>query len=106
MKDKLTKAMGGQLATKTLADPDANLGKRMGAVAGAGIGRGLGNLIRSKPKLDPVAPDKKAVPNVAKTDLTYLQKQVMAGDEQAGTTFFCIISTLPSKFHIISETLP
>lgn len=109
MKDKLTTAMGGQLATKTLADPDANLGKRMGAVAGAGIGRGLGNLIRSKPKLDPVAPDKKAVPNVAKTDLGYLQKQVMAGNEQAAQKFVDELSRMKSQNIDISDyaaTLP
>ena len=109
MKDKLTTAMGGQLATKTLADPDANLGKRMGAVAGAGIGRGLGNLIRSKPKLDPVAPDKKAVPNVAKTDLSYLQKQVIGGNEQAAQKFVDELSRMKSQNIDISDyaaTLP
>ena len=109
MKDRLTTAMGGQLATKTLADPDANLGKRMGAVAGAGIGRGLGNLIRSKPKLDPVAPDKKAVPNVAKTDLSYLQKQVIGGNEQAAQKFVDELSRMKSQNIDISNyaaTLP
>lgn len=109
MKDRLTTAMGGQLATKTLADPDANLGKRMGAVAGAGIGRGLGNLIRSKPKVDPVAPDKKAVSNVAKTDLSYLQKQVIGGNEQAAQKFVDELSRMKSQNIDISNyaaTLP
>jgi len=94
MKDKLAKKLGGQFATKTLADPDANLGKRMGAVAGAGIGRGLGNLIRSKPKLGPVkVQGKNALSSQSHRQLGALQQKVMStGDVEAAKALVDMLS--------------
>jgi len=108
MKDKFNQAIGGELATKTKADPNANVWKRTGATAGAGIGRAMGNLLRSKPQIDQPT-DKKAVSNVAKTDLGYLQKAVMGGDEQAAQKFVDELSRMKSQNVDISNyaaTLP
>ena len=108
LKTKFNKAIGGELATSTKADPNASVWKRTGAVAGAGVGRALGNLIRSKPQLDQPT-DKKAVPNVATPELKAIQSKVMAGDEQAAQQFVNRLSQMKSQNIDISNyaaTLP
>ena len=98
MKDKFTKKLGGQFATKTLADPDANLGKRMGAVAGAGIGRGLGNLIRSKPKGPVKVQGKNALSSQSHRQLGALQQKVMStGDVEAAKALVDMLSAKSKK---------
>ena len=39
MKDRAVQAMGGPLASKTMADPEATGTEKAGAVAGAALGR-------------------------------------------------------------------
>ena len=56
MKDRATKAMGGPLATKTMQDPDASTAAKVGAVAGAGLGRLASKMIK-KPQVQAPKPE-------------------------------------------------
>ena len=59
MKDRAVQAMGGPLASKTMADPEATTGQKAGAVAGAALGRAAGKALGSlrpqvaEPRKDP-----------------------------------------------------
>ena len=56
MKDRATKAMGGPLATGTMQDPDASTAAKVGAVAGAGLGRLASKMIK-KPQVQAPKPE-------------------------------------------------
>ena len=47
--DAINKAIGGPLASKTRMDPDASTAQKVGAVAGAGIGRAMANVLKKGP---------------------------------------------------------
>ena len=54
--DKITTATGGSLATKTMQDPNANTGKKIGAKGGAAIGRAMTGGINALRKMAKPAP--------------------------------------------------
>lgn len=76
MKDKAVQAMGGPLASKTMADPEATGGEKAGAVAGAALGRlGAKAVGAFKPKL---AEPRKDVNRMAKAfDLEVPKKKIL-----------------------------
>lgn len=54
--DRINKAIGGKLANKTMNDPDASTAAKVGAVAGAGLGRLASKMIK-KPQAQAPKPD-------------------------------------------------
>jgi hypothetical protein len=56
VKDKAVDAMGGTLANKTMQDPGATTAAKVGAVAGAGLGRLASKMIK-KPQAPDVKPE-------------------------------------------------
>jgi hypothetical protein len=93
--DKITTATGGSLATKTRQDPNASVGKKIGATVGAGLGRAmaggakaLGNLKmpagKGKPGTPAIpgqqAPAKPALGGQDHRQLGAWQQKAMQGD--------------------------
>ncbi len=76
MKDRAVQAMGGPLASKTMADPEATGGEKAGAVAGAALGRlGAKAVGAFKPKL---AEPRKDVNRMAKAfDLDFHKRKIL-----------------------------
>jgi len=76
MKDRAVQAMGGPLASKTMADPEATGGEKAGAVAGAALGRlGAKAVGAFKPKL---AEPRKDVNRMAKAfDLDIHKRKIL-----------------------------
>ena len=76
MKDRANQAMGGSLASKTMADPEATGTEKAGAVAGAALGRlGAKAVGALRPK---VAEPRKDVTRTAKAfDLDFHKKKIL-----------------------------
>ena len=53
--DKINTAIGGPLASKTRMDPDASTAQKVGAVAGAGLGRAMSAMMGKKKVREPGA---------------------------------------------------
>ena len=60
--DKITTATGGSLATKTVQDPNANTGKKIGAKGGAAIGRAMTGGINALRKMAKPGPGQQPQP--------------------------------------------
>ena len=80
VKDKAVDAIGGPLASKTMTDPDASTAQKVGAVAGAALGRLAAKTIGSggeapAPLKDPT--------KIATMDLNAFQKRILDKNKSA-----------------------
>lgn len=93
MKDKVTKAIGGPLASKTMSDPDATTGQKIGAVAGAGLGRLAGKALGALKPQAQAEPETKALSSQSHRQLGALQQKVMStGDVEAAKALVDMLS--------------